>query len=117
MLELCIFFDVDGLEKAESECSIETAAISARLAIGRKLCMQVLYFIIEALVVNELIEHQRNWSQLTNQGRFSLNLHPNHALLLLYQLQLLFILSFLFLIHLLLLLLLLYYIEGESLSS
>jgi hypothetical protein len=48
-----------------------------------------LYLDVEALIIDELVEHEGDGSELADEGRFGLDLKSYHFLLLVVQLQLL----------------------------
>lgn len=53
-----------------------------------------MYLDVEALIIDELVEHEGDGSELADEGRFGLDLKSYHFLLLVVQLQLLLIFTF-----------------------
>ena len=67
LLQPAILADMYRFENGEGEGSIEAATISACFPVLRVVLMQILDLDVEAFIVHELIQHQRNGPKLTDQ--------------------------------------------------
>lgn len=88
LLQPTILAHMDGLENGEGEGSIEAAAISACFPVLRVVLMQILDLDVEAFIVHELIQHQRDGPELADQRGLRLHFLADLLLLLLVQQQL-----------------------------
>ena len=69
-----VLLEVDSLKNRESERAVEAAAIATCFAVVAVVLMQVLHFDVEAFVVDELVEHEGDGTQVADERGLGLDL-------------------------------------------